>query len=222
MVAQVTCWSKNWYLVLEDHSRLYLINHFKQVFIQTCLKLQKCNPLHKGGSNQIKDNYRPISLLPVISKILEKLMFAHMTRYVNTHNILYMKQFGFKENRSTQHAVCTFLSDILNGFKDNFYTLALFIDLRKAFDTVDHTILLNYLQNVGFDEIVLDWFKSYLANRKQHVVVNGPRSKETWITGGVPQGRVLAPQLFYILLIACLNIYVLVIVSYLQMIQQYV
>ena len=98
-----------------------------------------------------------------------------------------MKQFELRENHSTQHAVCTFALDVSNGFKENFYTLALFIDLRKAFDTVDHTNLLYCLCNMGFDEIVLDWFKSHLSNRKQYVVVNGKKSNESLITHGVAQ-----------------------------------
>ena len=124
-------------------------------------------------------------------------MFKIMTKFVNSHNLLQMKQYGFCENHSTQHAITALMSDFLSGFKDNFYTLVLFIDLRKAFDIVDRKILLGKPKGMGFGGIVLQWFESYLCNSKQYTVINNENSTELTITHGVPQGGVLAPQLFF-------------------------
>ena len=119
-------------------------------------------------------------------------MFNRMTHYVNSNNILHMKQFGFRENHSTQHA-----TTFINGFKENVYTLSLFIDLRKAFDTVDHKILLKQLHKMGFECNILMWFESYLSHRTQYVSLNGKNSTKLPITQGMLQGGCSPPNYFY-------------------------
>ena len=122
-------------------------------------------------------------------------MFKRMTYFVNDNDLLFMKQFRFRENHGTQDAITSLTSDILNGFKDNTYTLSLFIDLRKAFDTIDHGILLRNVEQMGFTGTVLDWFTSCLTNRTQYVCINGKRSTKKVLNVGYHKG-VLAPQLF--------------------------
>ena len=127
--------------------RISLITIFNKSFelgiYPDLFKVAKVIPLHKNGAKDNSDNYRPILLLPVLSKVLEKLMFKRMTGFVNKENLLNMKQFGFREEHSTQNTITTLVSDVLDGFKSKLFTLALFIDLRKAFDTIEHEVLLS-------------------------------------------------------------------------------
>ncbi|XP_065675574.1 uncharacterized protein LOC136091789 [Hydra vulgaris] len=122
------------------------------------LKLAKIIPIYKGGDDSIKSNYRPISILSCFSKILERIMHNRLYNYLEKNNILYHKQFGFRNNHSTEHAVIDLANQILNGFDNDSYTLGIFLDLSKAFDTVNHKILIYKLHNYG----VLNAFKGVL------------------------------------------------------------
>lgn len=162
------------------------------------LKLARVIPVFKSGDDSNLSNYRPISILPCFSKILERIMYNRLSSYLQNHNILYNNQYGFKKGHSTQHAVIKLVDEILIGFDKNKHTLGVFIDLAKAFDTVDHEILLYKLNNYGIKNKNLKWFRCYLNNRKQALFYNKTYTSLETITHGVPQGSILGPLLFLI------------------------
>jgi hypothetical protein len=161
-------------------------------------KIAKVTPIYKSKDKESFTNYRPISLLPSTSKILEKVIHKRVYYFLQQQNILYHSQYGFRPKHSTTNAVCEFISNTLNSLDNNQTTLGVFLDLSKAFDTIDHNILLHKLSHYGIRGIALDWFKSYLSNRKQYVSYKGSSSRSHEITCGVPQGSVLGPLLFII------------------------
>jgi len=166
--------------------------------VPDAIKTAKVVPIFKAKNKQILNNYRPISLLPSISKILEKIIHKRLYHFLNMNNILYPSQYGFRPKHSTTNAVTEFITNTLNGFEQNKYTLALFLDLSKAFDTIDHTILLNKLNHYGIRGVALNWFRSYLSGREQYVQYKNAQSEKRQISLGVPQGSVLGPLLFII------------------------
>lgn len=162
------------------------------------LKIAKVVPIFKSDNKQLLNNYRPISLLPSVSKIMEKVVHNRLYSFLMKCGTFYPKQYGFRAKHSTSHAVTDFVSDVLNGFENKQYTLALFLDLSKAFDTIDHTILLKKLYFYGIRGLALKWFESYLSNREQYVQYKDVKSSKENIIYGVPQGSVLGPLLFII------------------------
>ena len=127
-------------------------------------------PIYKAGANSDTSNYRPISILPCFSKILECLMYNRLYKYLNENNILHEKQFGFQSEYSINDAIVQSVDKIFDSFeKGQFITLEVFIDLSKAFDTVGYSILLKKLKLYGTTEKNLAWFESYLSNRKQYI-----------------------------------------------------
>ena len=160
------------------------------------LKIVKIVPIHKGGSSQDVNNYRPISLLSIFDKIIEKLIHKKLYGFLEEHNILYHNQFGFKKNNSTVHALIQISEMIKASIDTEKFGCGIFIDLRKAFDTVNHEILQNKLEHYGIRDSMLKWFQSYLIDRKQYVSMNGQSSELLLNNCGVPQGSVLGPLLF--------------------------
>ena len=160
------------------------------------LKMVKVIPIHKGGSSQDVNNYRPISLLSIFDKIIEKLMHKRLYSFLEKNNILFRNQFGFRKNNSTVYALAQITEMIKVSIDKGKFECGIFIDLRKAFDTVNHEILLMKLEHYGIRDNVLNWFQSYLSNRKQYVSINGESSEPLEINCGVPQGSVLGPLLF--------------------------
>ena len=161
------------------------------------LKIARVTPVFKADSVTELGNYRPISVLPCFSKILERIMYNGLFKYLKTNNILYSKQFGFQEGHSTEHAIIQLIDQINNSFEKNHYTLGIFIDLSKAFDTVDYNILIKKLNKYGIKGNNLKWFESYLNNRKQYITYGTDKSTEFEnMICGVPQGSILGPLLF--------------------------
>ena len=159
-------------------------------------KYAKITPLFKKGLSTDMDNYRPISVLPVVSKVLERIVHHQLHSFLSEHKLLNPYQCGFRRNHSTKFAAIAFLDYIRRRMDLGLLTGAVFIDLRKAFDSVDHEILISKLESYGLRDIELDWFRNYLTYRKQLVSLGKEISDPCLITSGVPQGSILGPLLF--------------------------
>ena len=159
------------------------------------LKVALVSPLYKPKDPMTFSNYRPISLLPLFSKILEKLMYNRLLGFLNKCKIINKNQFGFRNNHSTYMALLIMLENVRNALDNGEYAIGAFLDFQKAFDTVDNDILLNKLYNYGVRGIALEWFKSYMSNRYQIVKYNDCESEARKILCGVPQGSILGPLL---------------------------
>ena len=163
------------------------------------LKIAKVIPIFKNkGDLLVVVNYRPISLLSNINKIFEKLVYSRLYSFLNLHNCIYELQFGFRAKHSTDHALISLTEMIREALDSGCFAGGIFIDLQKAFDTVDHHILLDKLNYYGIRGLANKWFKSYLSNRQQFVSINGYNSNTMLMKYGVPQGSVLGPLLFLI------------------------
>ena len=162
------------------------------------LKLAKIIPIHKNDSLHIINNYRPISLLPVISKVFEMVVYNQLYAYFVEHNYFSENQYGFRKLHSTEYAVLEIVDRVNLELDKGNRPLALYLDLSKAFDTLNFEILLEKLKYYGVHELSLNWFKSYLENRKQYVEIENSKSDITSTSLGVPQGSILGPLLFTI------------------------
>ena len=162
------------------------------------LKIAKVLPLFKKGIKNIFDNYRPISLLPAMSKVFEKIVFKQLYDYFQTKKLIYKSQYGFRSLHSTELAALELTDRINENLDKGELPIAIYLDLSKAFDTLDHDILLAKLHYYGLSGISLDWFTSYLCDRHQYVDFDGTDSEMRSIHTGVPQGSILGPLLFLI------------------------
>ena len=181
---------------------LPLAHVFNQSFstsvIPNQLKIGKLTPVYKSGTRSLFNNYRPISILPAYSKLLETLVCVRLLNFLNRHDILYKCQFGFRNNHSTIHPIIHLLNHIADSndktTKDT--TIALFLDLSKAFDTINHSKVLHKLNLYGIRGTSNLWFRNYLSERKQYLEFNGIKSNLLNINYGVPHGSILGPILF--------------------------
>ena len=160
------------------------------------LKIARVIPLFKSGEQDIFTNYRPVSVLPAFSKILERVMYNRLLRFLNAFKILSDNQYGFRKHHSTAYALACLYDKISSAIEYKEYTVGIFIDLSKAFDTVDHHILISKLEHYGVRGTALRWFESYLSGKQQYVEFNGVCSEPCQIKCGVPQGSILGPLLF--------------------------
>lgn len=171
---------------------------FKTGIFPTALKRSLITPVHKGGDTSDVNNYRPISVLPSISKILEKILNKRLINFLHKYNILSSSQYGFRQGLSTQDAVIALTNDIVREVDKGYKCITVFLDLKKAFDTVSVPILVRRLEAIGLRGTVLSLFDSYLRGRKQQVKIDNLHSEEENVVFGVPQGSVLGPTLFLI------------------------
>ena len=162
------------------------------------LKIAKVLPIHKKGEHADMNNYRPISILSHINKIFETIISKQMKNFINKHNIFYKYQYGFRANHSTNHALIEIVDSIKLSVDDGKLAGGIFVDLTKAFDTVNHSILLEKLDNIGIRGTPNKLMESYLTNRFQYVQIGNTKSNLLPINCGVPQGSVLGPLLFII------------------------
>ena len=176
-------------------SHIFNLSLEKGIFPEN-LKSSRTVPIFKCGDPKLCDNYRPISLVCTISKILEKMVHTNLINHLEINDLLYKHQYGFLKGRSTEQNLLHVVNFISNALNSGNFCIGIFLDLKKAFDVCSHYILLKKLKKLGVDGIALDWFTSYLSNRKQRVDINGHLSNEKFINISVLQGSILGPTLF--------------------------
>ena len=160
--------------------------------------MAKVIALHQKGAHDNSSNYRPISLLPIFSRIFEKIMYQRLYKFLEINEILHPLKFGFRKNHSISHTLISMTETIKKTIDNGHFGCGIFIDLKKPFDTVSHSVLLKTPDHYGVRGIPSQWFDSYLAKRQQYVSINGCISDKLVITYGAPQGSVLGPLLFLI------------------------
>ena len=171
---------------------------FETAIIPQLYKEQIITPIHKKGSRAKPEEYRPVSLTSHVIKTFERVMRDIIVDFLERNVIIWANQHGFRKGRSCLTQLLHHVDDILNNFTLNQDTDSIYLDFAKAFDKVDHNLLLKKLQRYGFQGRLLNWIEAFLTGRQQRVVVNGKLSFLAWVLSGVPQGTVLGPILFLI------------------------
>ena len=169
---------------------------FEKGIFPDSLKVARITPIHKQGSHSDPSNYRPIASLPYISKIFETCIKNRLIKFCDRFSLISQSQFGFQSNKSTSDAVIHLTEYIYEALDNRNHQFAIMIDLKKAFDTVNHCILLKKLSNYGVRGVALDWFQSYLYNRQTYVEILDSKSNTKIMNVGLPQGSVIGPTLF--------------------------
>ena len=161
-----------------------------------CFKHATVTPVYKNGDRKKMSNYRPISILPTMSKIFERCISNRLLDFVDKYEIMFPRQFGFQKGKSTADAFLALVEYVYSCLNRKEHCIGVFIDLKKAFDTVNHNILLGKLERCGVRGLPLQWLASYLRDRRQCVTIDGRCSSQRNINVGIPQGSILGPQLF--------------------------
>ena len=185
-----------------NHVSEALMMIFNQSLIQgivpDILKISKVTPVYKGGETVDPNNYRPISVINTFAKIFEKLVYKQLISYVEKYKILFEFQYGFRKGKSTTLSIIEITENLKKAVDDNLFTCGVFLDFSKAFDTVNHEILITKMEKYGIRGNPLKWFTSYLTNRQQYVSIQNVISSKKIIKCGIPQGSTLGPLLFLI------------------------
>ena len=168
---------------------------FETGIIPKDLKISLITPIFKAGNKEF-NNYRPISVIPCFLNILGKLMYKRAINYIEKNHILHNNQYRFRRNRSTTMAIIHLTEKIKRAIENNEFTIGIFLDLSKVFDTVNHKILLQKMESYGIRGMPYKWFQNYLTDREQIVKFNNILSRKEKIKCGVLQGSVLGPLLF--------------------------
>ena len=180
------------FLITSKRLLCHIVNLlFDQGCVPDQLKIPEVIPVFKAGDTTSIGNYRPISILPVFSKVFERLMYTRLMTYITEHKILSNLQFGFRKGYSTEMAISVLIDNICNATDNREHVIGVFLDFAKAFDTVNHRMLLGKFAHYGIRGNILQWIQNYLSNRQQRVKLSN-------ITCGVPQGSILGPLLFLI------------------------
>ena len=164
------------------------------------LKIARVVPIYKSGKTNIFSNYRPISVLPFFSKILERIVHKRLYNFISRFDLLHKSQFGFRPGRSSYMAILEAYNKITSSIDSKNNVIGIFLDLSKAFDTINHDILLSKLSHYGVRGSAFEWFKSYLSGRTQFTSFNNHDSTSHDIIRGIPQGSILGPLLFILYL----------------------
>jgi len=185
----------------------YIFNlSFTSGIVPNILKNARITPIFKNGDDDIFTNYRPVSVLSCISKILERLVYNRLHSFVSKHKIIKHNQFGFRKEHSTSQALTKIVDKISKNLDNGNTVIGVFLDLSKEFDTINHEILLGKLKNYGVRGVPLSWIRNYLSQRQQTVKIENTSSDVAEITCGIPQGSILGPLLFILYMNDCANV----------------
>ena len=182
--------------LIASHISNFINDSISTGVFPSSLKIARVVPIHKSGSKREMNNFRPISILPTLSKIFEKVMHRRMMKFIEKYDILYSEQYGFRNGKSTSDAIIKFTDKCYDALNNKKSMISIYLDFSKAFDTINHQLLCLKLDQYGFRGNINCWFKSYLNKRSQYVCIENSKSSLKEIKFGVPQGSILGPLLF--------------------------